>query len=59
MPDGLALPLIALLAAGLIGLALVWPQGEGSRSPPPFGRPVQAAPPLAAALRGPLAPATH
>jgi hypothetical protein len=28
----------ALLALLVVGLALVWPQGEGRRSPGPFGR---------------------
>ena len=37
MPDGPALSLTALIAAGLIALALVWPQGNGARSPAPFG----------------------
>ena len=37
MPDSIALPAIALVAAGLIALALVWPQGQGARSPAPFG----------------------
>jgi hypothetical protein len=49
MPDSLALPALAFLAAGLIALALVWPQGEGARSPGPFGHPL-------AALARPLAP---
>ena len=40
MPDSLALPAIALLAAGLVALALVWPQGEGALSPGPFGHPL-------------------
>jgi len=40
MPDRIALPLIALTAAGLIALAMVWPQGQGAVSPPPFGHPV-------------------
>jgi len=44
MPDGLALPAIALLAAGLVALALVWPQGEGARSPAPFGHAVAGLP---------------
>jgi hypothetical protein len=42
MPDSLALPAIALLAAALVALAMVWPQGEGARSPPPFGHPLAA-----------------
>lgn len=37
MPDSIALPALALLAAGLIALAMVWPQGQGARSPAPFG----------------------
>ena len=37
MPDRIALPALALLAAGLIALALVWPQGQGATSPAPFG----------------------
>jgi hypothetical protein len=61
MPDSVALPALALLTAGLIALAMVWPQGEGARSPAPFGHPL--APiesPLAkavapVALRGPEA----
>ncbi len=40
MPDRIALPALALLAAGLIALALVWPQGQGALSPAPFGRPL-------------------
>ena len=64
MPDGLALSATALLAAGLIALAMVWPQGQGARSPAPFGHPVGALPaPViealksrgAAALKHPLA----
>ena len=37
MPDRLFYPLAALLAVGLIALATVWPQGQGARSPKPFG----------------------
>src|SRR5271154_2006586 len=44
MPDGLALPTIALAAIGLVALGLVWPQGEGAPSPAPFGRPVAGIP---------------
>ena len=55
MPDGLALPATALLAVGLIALALVWPQGQGARSPPPFGHRVAALPsPITSALKNPL-----
>ena len=64
MPDSVALPALALVAAGLIALALVWPQGEGARSPAPFGHPLgPIESPLAKvvaplALRGPEAIAT-
>jgi hypothetical protein len=44
MSDGFALPALAILAAALIALALVWPQGQGTRSPPPFGHPLAALP---------------
>jgi hypothetical protein len=44
MSDGLALSAIALIAAGLVALALVWPQGQGAASPPPFGHRVSALP---------------
>ena len=61
MPDSIALPVFALVAAGLVALALVWPQGEGRQSPAPFGHPMapienpvaKALAPLA--LRGPEA----
>jgi hypothetical protein len=61
MPDSIALPALALVAAGLVALAMVWPQGEGAQSPPPFGHPLapiespvaKALAPLA--LRGPEA----
>jgi hypothetical protein len=50
MLDSLALPATALVAAALVALALVWPQGEGGRSPAPFGHPLEAveSPPLPA-----------
>ena len=61
MSDSIALPALAIVAAGLVALALVWPQGEGARSPAPFGHPLapiespiaKAVAPLA--LRGPEA----
>ena len=64
MPDSIALPVLAVVAAGLVALAMVWPQGEGARSPAPFGHalaPVES--PLAKAvaplaLRGPEAVAS-
>ncbi len=37
MPDRLFYPLTALVAVLLIGLAAVYPQGIGARSPGPFG----------------------
>ena len=40
MSDRLVLSLIALAALALIGLSLVWPQGLGRPSPPPFGHPL-------------------
>ena len=43
---------LALVAAALIVLALVWPQGLGARSPGPFGSvPVQQRPEVQAAMR--------
>jgi hypothetical protein len=37
IPDRFFYPLIALLVAALIGLAMEWPQGEGERSWDRFG----------------------
>jgi len=61
MPDSLALSAAAVIAAGLIALALVWPQGQGARSPAPFGHPLAAIAPPApppsnkpVTLRGPV-----
>jgi hypothetical protein len=53
MPDSLALPALAVVAAGLVALALVWPQGEGAQSPPPFGHPMA---PVESPLAKALAP---
>lgn len=39
IPDRVFYPLAVLIIAGLIGLALVWPQGQGAPSPGPFKRP--------------------
>ncbi len=36
IPDRVFYPLAALVAAALIALALVWPQGQGAPSPGPF-----------------------
>jgi hypothetical protein len=44
MPDRIVLPVLALIAAGLIALAMVWPQGQGAQSPAPFGHPLAALP---------------
>ncbi len=37
MPDRLFYPLAALFAVALIALSSVYPQGQGARSPRPFG----------------------
>ena len=37
MSDRLLFPLMGVLALAMIALALVWPQGLGTRSPGPFG----------------------
>jgi len=53
MSDGFFFTLAGLLAAAMIALALVWPQGLGRPSPWPFGSP----PPVDAAdaqLKGAL-----
>jgi hypothetical protein len=52
MSDSAALCLIALVAAGLVALALVWPQGLGSPSLPPFGHALAPLPTVAAKLPG-------
>ncbi len=40
MSDRVFFPLAALIALALIGLALVWPQGQGAQSPGPFEQPL-------------------
>jgi hypothetical protein len=45
LPDRLFYPLLLLVAGALIGLALVWPQGQGTPSPAPFGHPMAPPPP--------------
>jgi hypothetical protein len=59
MRDRLFFPLLGLIAAGMVALALVWPQGAGLPSPPPFGHPLAPLPaapsPPAAATSPPLA----
>lgn len=43
---------MAIVAAMIIALALVWPQGIGARSPGPFGHmPVQQTPEMQAAMK--------
>lgn len=52
MLDRLFFPALALMAVVMIGLALVWPQGLGSRSPGPFGStPLQQTPEMQAAMK--------
>jgi len=50
MRDRYFYPLAAVLAVGMVLLALVWPQGQGARSPAPFGHEPQT-PAKAAGLR--------
>jgi len=45
MSDRIFYPLVAVIALAMIGLALVWPQGTGLRSPGPFGHAPAAGPP--------------
>ena len=53
MQDRVLFPLMGVLALAMIGLALVWPQGVGARSPGPFGHtPVQQSPETQAARAG-------
>lgn len=52
MSDRLFFGGLSLVAAALVALALVWPQGLGARSPGPFGSvPVQQRPEVQAAMR--------
>ena len=52
MLNRLFFPALAILAAGMVALAAVWPQGLGDRSPPPFGHiPVQQTPAMQAAMK--------
>ncbi|WP_297506980.1 hypothetical protein [uncultured Caulobacter sp.] len=46
------MPLMGLIAAALIALSLVWPQGQGDRSWGPFGHmPVQQTPEMKAKIQ--------
>jgi hypothetical protein len=40
MSDRLFFTLAGSIAAVVVLIALVWPQGTGARSPPPFGHPI-------------------
>jgi len=40
MSDRVFFAVVALLALALVGVALVWPQGQGARSPEPFSEPL-------------------
>ena len=52
MFDRLFFPILSALALAMIALALVWPQGLGDRSPPPFGHtPVQQTTAMQAAMK--------
>ncbi|RRN62747.1 hypothetical protein EIK80_19505 [Caulobacter sp. 602-1] len=52
MPDRIFMPLMGLVAAALIALSLVWPQGQGDRSWGPFGHtPVQQTPEMKARIQ--------
>lgn len=52
MPDRIFMPLMGLVAAALIALSLVWPQGQGDRSWGPFGHtPVQQTPEMKAKIQ--------
>jgi hypothetical protein len=52
MLDRLYLPFLGIVAAAAIALSLVWPQGQGARSPGPFGRtPEQQRPEIQAAMQ--------
>jgi hypothetical protein len=42
LPDRVFYPLVLVAFAMLIALALVWPQGQGTPSPAPFGHPMAA-----------------
>ena len=59
MSDRAFYSLAGLAAVLILALALVWPQGLGARSPPPFRRPLGPVDPEAAAaarVRKPLRP---
>ncbi|WP_443749783.1 hypothetical protein [Asticcacaulis solisilvae] len=41
MPDKIFYPAAAVVAVLLIAFSLVWPQGQGMVSPPPFGHKIE------------------
>ncbi len=41
MPDKIFYPAAAIVAILLIALSFVWPQGQGTISPPPFGHRIE------------------
>jgi hypothetical protein len=52
LPDRVFYPLAVAAALALVGLAMVWPQGQGALSPPPFRHPLERPPPaISPALR--------
>jgi hypothetical protein len=52
MLNRLFFPALGIAALLMVALALVWPQGLGDRSPPPFGHiPVQRTPEMRAAMQ--------
>lgn len=51
MSDRLFFSAAAAAAAMMLLIAMVWPQGVGARSPPPFGHPVTVLGPSAPVLR--------
>ena len=51
MNDRVLLSIMAGLAVALVGFAAIWPQGQGARSPGPFGHtPIQQTPQAKAAM---------
>ncbi|EJL32579.1 hypothetical protein PMI01_02475 [Caulobacter sp. AP07] len=52
MPDRIFMPLMALIGLAMIAFSLVWPQGYGDRSPPPWGTvPIQQTPEMRAKIQ--------
>ncbi|MBW8881153.1 MAG: hypothetical protein JF615_06940 [Asticcacaulis sp.] len=41
MPDKIFYPAAAVVAILLIALSFIWPQGQGTISPPPFGHAIE------------------